>query len=456
MPAANENSHYYTNKKYRSQTTVGGVTYPWTSWSITGQTETLKRYRYITSVKTAGFKTMKRKYLPVNAYSKTVQIVSDPEIEWKATLAAVPQTKDSSVSHYEYRGNCASKGCSYDSVVSAEDPYRGALMKLLNNISEGKTNTMVSAAEMHKTVAHVAKTATRLYNAYKALRHGDFGGFTTSLGITTTSYQKRRFNKRMDRSKSLDKKTPIFQERNLLTESHQTRAREFAAETWLEFSYGWKPLLKDVYDHAKALAELQIERQNVIRFVKGRHKTTIHKIVYDAGSLETYVRDIQDDRRCEIGVSFKLQGGELNTFSQLGIDNPMEVAWEIVPFSFVADWFLPVGEYLRSLTATNGLIFSSGYKSVRNVKTMTSGFQGNGNTVISAGVKYGPLTGEGSASLIWLDIVRTKLDAFPTATFPSFKDPRSGSDYGLKKALSAISLLQSLFLSKKSNGSLRL
>lgn len=36
--------------------------------------------------------------------------------------------------------------------------------------------------------------------------------------------------------------------------------------------------------------------------------------------------------------------------------NPLEVGWELVPFSFVLDWFIPVGEFLKSLDALESVV----------------------------------------------------------------------------------------------------
>lgn len=40
----------------------------------------------------------------------------------------------------------------------------------------------------------------------------------------------------------------------------------------------------------------------------------------------------------------------LAMISQFGLANPLAIAWELVPFSFVLDWFVNVGDYLSSLT----------------------------------------------------------------------------------------------------------
>lgn len=47
----------------------------------------------------------------------------------------------------------------------------------------------------------------------------------------------------------------------------------------------------------------------------------------------------------------------------LGLLDPLTLAWELIPFSFVVDWFLPVGTYLSQLTALNGLTLMNGFTS---------------------------------------------------------------------------------------------
>jgi hypothetical protein len=39
----------------------------------------------------------------------------------------------------------------------------------------------------------------------------------------------------------------------------------------------------------------------------------------------------------------------LSTSRALGLLDPLTVVWEIIPYSFVVDWFLPIGSYLENL-----------------------------------------------------------------------------------------------------------
>jgi hypothetical protein len=47
----------------------------------------------------------------------------------------------------------------------------------------------------------------------------------------------------------------------------------------------------------------------------------------------------------------------LSTASELGLTNPLAVAWELVPFSFVVDWALPIGSFLNQIDASVGWTF---------------------------------------------------------------------------------------------------
>jgi hypothetical protein len=57
----------------------------------------------------------------------------------------------------------------------------------------------------------------------------------------------------------------------------------------------------------------------------------------------------------------KVDDANLVLLNSLGLLNPLQVAWELVPFSFVVDWILPIGSFLEAATGTIGTTFDSGY-----------------------------------------------------------------------------------------------
>jgi hypothetical protein len=57
---------------------------------------------------------------------------------------------------------------------------------------------------------------------------------------------------------------------------------------------------------------------------------------------------------------YALSDATLAEFSSLGLINPLEIVWELLPYSFVVDWFLPIGNWLSSMTADAGFTFQGG------------------------------------------------------------------------------------------------
>jgi hypothetical protein len=62
---------------------------------------------------------------------------------------------------------------------------------------------------------------------------------------------------------------------------------------------------------------------------------------------------------------YRMKDEDASILHQIGLINPAEVAWALVPFSFVVDWVLPIGNVLEALSARLGLTFVDGYYGLR-------------------------------------------------------------------------------------------
>lgn len=381
-----------------------------------GSTTTHKVDRVTTSTRTPNFRNIKKSDLPENPYHRSMYEKEDYMTTWNGYVTRI---SDGQATAYTYRGNVGSWGGDQSgSDVGANNPYQQAVSKVIKEIGTAKANTAVTMAEAGKTAALVAKTATRLYKSIKALKSLRFGEFAAELGVS----QRRAYS----RGQYHYEKDP----------------RNFAANTWLEFSYGWKPLLNDVYNHAEAFAQQMIDHHNVIRECAQSASTRASGLttVSPATSNWKQERLTIDKRKAVVGVRYKIPESVLNPINTFGLNNPAVVVWELVPFSFVADWFIPIGTALEAITAYNGLVFHSGFKYTIDKKTLDSNFSANGNVVTSGGFRYAS-TGGAKSHIEWVEIHRTPLTTFPAFGWPEFRDPRSFSH-----AASAIALLQSIFL----------
>jgi hypothetical protein len=48
-----------------------------------------------------------------------------------------------------------------------------------------------------------------------------------------------------------------------------------------------------------------------------------------------------------------------SAMQSLGLLNPEVVAWELLPWSFVIDWFIPIGDYLQARATLSGVVISA-------------------------------------------------------------------------------------------------
>jgi hypothetical protein len=184
--------------------------------------------------------------------------------------------------------------------------------KLLEKVKGHSFNLAVNAAQLGLTVDLLASNLTKLGKSILALKRGDFTTAARQLG---TSPQTNRRLKTMD-----------------------------VSGRWLELQYGWGPLLSDSYEACKAFHEIsEGPRKSVFRTSIKRVNTKRQPQV--TGVIEYSMRDF---------VARYLQYEmyeEMSVARQLGMLDPASVVWEVVPYSFVVDWFVPFGTYLDNLNA---------------------------------------------------------------------------------------------------------
>jgi len=146
-----------------------------------------------------------------------------------------------------------------------------------------------------------------------------------------------------------------------------------------------------------------------------------------------YIHSVSGSVRYAVGVKFSVTNTALKAMSETGISNPLLLAWELVPYSFVVDWFLPVGNYLGTLDATLGVTFNQGYSSVKIQYQSNCTMTGRGS---GAGSKSGSI----SSTRTYESFVRNTLGDFPSPTFPTVTNP-----FILERFANAIALLSGAF-----------
>lgn len=108
------------------------------------------------------------------------------------------------------------------------------------------------------------------------------------------------------------------------------------------------PLLNDVHGGAVALAKLNFRRdQSTIRATK------YEEFPYSAGTGGRTKGTVRWETRAWVTV--RIRNPNVDTLNRLGALNPLSVVWELVPFSFVADWFINIGDCISELSWLAGV-----------------------------------------------------------------------------------------------------
>lgn len=139
--------------------------------------------------------------------------------------------------------------------------------------------------------------------------------------------------------------------------------RKKFADTWLEWSFGWSPLIADIYSTIDLL-------QNPIKAVHLRASKTF-PVAYTYGSGTTIWdrHTITGKDFCRMGCEVTINNPNLYLANNLGLANPAVVIWELIPFSFCVDWFANVGQFLQSGSDWYGLTVTNPYTTYGTVRT---------------------------------------------------------------------------------------
>lgn len=129
--------------------------------------------------------------------------------------------------------------------------------------------------------------------------------------------------------------------------------RRAAADLWLEVQFGWKPLLSDVANAAEAYANLSEERVtitfNATETETSRSSTRTSTSIVDVVAVDVLSTiESKFSVRYKGGVSLKSAGGRQSFEFGATLPDFIPTAWELLPWSFIIDYFSNVGAIANS------------------------------------------------------------------------------------------------------------
>lgn len=141
--------------------------------------------------------------------------------------------------------------------------------------------------------------------------------------------------------------------RNTLKRNMDNLLSGKAYNNWLEGRYGWRILVKDIIDLHEALSSFDSSRERYKQQVGyGDTSVTQSTETFTSGSGD-YTYSVAET------VDYSVRGSVIMDVKPPQFTfNPIVTAWELVPYSFVIDWFVGIGTWFESLSA---LSLSKGY-----------------------------------------------------------------------------------------------
>lgn len=215
---------------------------------------------------------------------------------------------------------------------------------------------MYLSPEGRESVEMMANAILKVGNSALSLKRGDLGGFFRHLNHMPRGHKRvvtRKFN---DGDLS---------------------------GAFLSAHLGWTPLIKDAYEAAN-IQEPPETGKRISASKSGVAKQW-------RAQVSSYYGDVLPVQRgSKLRVKYIGDISRGPTFSdRFGLNNPFLIAWNVVPLSFVADYFLPIGSVLDSMGFISAARFSKLWRKTYRERWITANYSRSYRMWSSTGPCYG-------------------------------------------------------------------
>jgi hypothetical protein len=206
-------------------------------------------------------------------------------------------------------------------------------------------------------------------------------------------------------------------------------------EWWLSYRYGVRPAMQDLYSALEEARRRMFKR-------KLYYEATARIPLEGSSSKELTVfgfgHTVKTDHKgfalTKFSVFLNITNDDLNDLTWTSL-NPVNILWELTPYSFVFDWFFNVGGFLRGLETAIGFnrYFEYGYVTQLVVLLSTSTAKDSRDM---PGINTKSIV-DASGFRKQVDMNRTVLASYPFPQVPVLR-----VDLGAQQVLDAASLLK--------------
>lgn len=188
--------------------------------------------------------------------------------------------------------------------------------------NDAQASILVDFAERRQTLNMLAGTLSRILRAGRQARVGRMTDAARTLGLDKVPRGVR--------------KSDTF---------------EVFKNNWLAYRYGWLPLMKS----AESLLDVLVTPLPDFYYVRASGNAPIERDIVVANDLWTKHILAYRKTRCVIKGRVRITNPDQAALNQYGLLNVGMAAWEIIPYSFVIDWFTNIGNAIEDLTSFAGM-----------------------------------------------------------------------------------------------------
>jgi len=194
-------------------------------------------------------------------------------------------------------------------------------LKLINKLGAKHDNTSfdagIAGSELGRATDMLAGRVKQLATAAKQARRGNLKGVADALGAGAGK---------------------VSNNRRKISSRDQAKNNQKLSDAQLEFQYGIKPLVDDIWSLAGTIDGFTRKRTRRVRVSRRKNgKVVINQFFPGTGTI-FMSRSI---------VAF-LEQEEPTLPERLGLVNPAGIAWNAMPWSFVIDWVIPIGDWIEA------------------------------------------------------------------------------------------------------------
>jgi len=138
------------------------------------------------------------------------------------------------------------------------------------------------------------------------------------------------------------------------------------SQSWLQWWFGIAPILKDI-ENSRKILETPFQPRRVVG--KGTIKYNNHSVSVFPGSFGVETIEFWNwaTARVRMQATVWIHNPNEFLFSRMGFTNPFLLGYEVIPFSFIANWFVNLEEWLRQWDEFAGLSIGDSFHTVTSL-----------------------------------------------------------------------------------------